>query len=84
MGSPKNNISAFIVFLVLLVLPSSGCDKIKEMVNAFKVDQATEAIKKNPKDAEAYSDRGWAYIKKGDYDRAIQDYSEAIKIKPDY
>src|SRR4051812_27837907 len=28
--------------------------------------------------------RGWAYYRKGDYDHAIQDYNEAIQLKPDY
>lgn len=28
--------------------------------------------------------RGWAYSKKGNYDRAIQDYDEAIRLNPSY
>jgi len=32
----------------------------------------------------AYSERGTAYDDKGDRDRAIADYSNAIQIKPDY
>jgi tetratricopeptide (TPR) repeat protein len=28
--------------------------------------------------------RGWAYYRSGDYDRAIQDYNQAIDLKPDY
>jgi lipoprotein NlpI len=34
--------------------------------------------------AAAYNDRGNGYKSKGDYDRAIQDYGEAIRLKPDF
>jgi len=30
----------------------------------------------------AYYNRGFAYYNKGEYDRAILDYSEALKLKP--
>jgi tetratricopeptide (TPR) repeat protein len=36
----------------------------------------------NPKDAVAYSNRGWAYDSKGDYDRAISDLDQAIQHDP--
>ena len=32
----------------------------------------------------AYTDRGAAYYNKGQYDRAIENYDRALKIKPDY
>ena len=35
-------------------------------------------------DAYAYNNRGDAYANKGDYDKAIADYTEAIRLKPDY
>jgi tetratricopeptide (TPR) repeat protein len=33
--------------------------------------------------ADAYSNRGYAYYKKGDAERAIADYDEAIRLRPD-
>ena len=42
----------------------------------------TEAIRLNPKYAEAYYNRGFAYGKKGDHDKAITDYTAAIRINP--
>ena len=39
-----------------------------------------QAIKLNPKDAEAYNYRGYGYNKKGRYDQAIADYNQAIKL----
>ena len=32
----------------------------------------------------AYNNRGLAYYYKGDYDRAIQDYDEAIRLNPNF
>ena len=40
------------------------------------------AIKLNPEDAIAYGDRALAWIKWGDYDQAIADRNEAIKLAP--
>lgn len=34
--------------------------------------------------AAAYNNRGYAYDNKAQYDRAIQDFNQAIRIKPDY
>jgi lipoprotein NlpI len=42
----------------------------------------SEAIRLDPKYAEAYSERGFAYRMKGDLDRAVADYTEAIRLDP--
>ena len=42
----------------------------------------TFAIKKHPKDAKLFVQRGMAWIKTGDYDFAIGDLSKAIKLSP--
>ncbi len=42
------------------------------------------AIWRNPNDANAYYRRGYMYAKKGDYDRAISDYSEAVKLDSNF
>lgn len=41
-----------------------------------------EAIRLNPRHADAFSNRGVAYARKRNYDRAIQDYDEAIQLNP--
>jgi tetratricopeptide (TPR) repeat protein len=48
--------------------------------------EATSASDIQPKlqDAYAYHKRGATWHRKGDYDRAISDYSEAIKLKPNF
>jgi tetratricopeptide (TPR) repeat protein len=37
-----------------------------------------------PNNAEAYNDRGNAYYNKGEYDRAIADLNEAIRLDPNF
>ena len=57
------------------------------------IDDATEAIRRDPKAVDersesAYARRGRAYRDKGEYDKAIADYTEAVRIyetvKPRY
>jgi len=42
----------------------------------------SEAIRQNPKNLFAYSNRASALVAKGDVDAALQDYDEAIRIDP--
>ena len=44
----------------------------------------TEAIRKNPKSAEAYNWRGIAYDDLGETDKALQDFNAAIEININY
>jgi len=46
------------------------------------IADCNEAIRLDPKFAEAYNNRGNAYYAKGNYDRAIADASEAIWLDP--
>jgi tetratricopeptide (TPR) repeat protein len=47
------------------------------------IEYLNEAIRLKPDYAEAYGNRGIAYVKLGQYQRAIQDYDTAIRLKPD-
>jgi tetratricopeptide (TPR) repeat protein len=44
----------------------------------------TELIRRNPRNASAYYNRGFEYNAKGDLDRAIADYTKAIEIDPKF
>ena len=44
----------------------------------------SEAIKINPKFAQAYNNRGAAYVLKKKYDLAISDFNKAIELDPKY
>ena len=41
-----------------------------------------ETIKRNPNYAITYTNRGYAYEKKGDKDQAIADFRKALEINP--
>lgn len=42
-----------------------------------------EAIEKRPSHWMAFNSRGSAYFTKGDYERAIEDYTQALRLYPD-
>ncbi len=59
-----------------------------EAMNCEDLDQAitcfAEAIRLNPKFAEAYCNRGIVYDEKGEPDKAIADFTEAIRLNPKF
>lgn len=63
----------FLIVLLIAVQSVAGEDK-----NIQTADRQVE----EPRDAEAYYNRGNAYDDKGEYDRAIADYNKAIEINP--
>jgi tetratricopeptide (TPR) repeat protein len=65
------------IFLVLTFLCSCS-----DLNNAIKL-KPDDAIKLKPDAAIAHSNRGIAYAKLGQYQRAIDDYNEAIRLQPD-
>jgi tetratricopeptide (TPR) repeat protein len=48
------------------------------------IADCNEAIRLNSLDFDAFDSRGLAYLHKGDYDHAIADYSEAIKLAAEF
>ena len=51
---------------------------------SLPITDYTIAIELNPDAAQVYYNRGVAYYKKGDYDRAIADNAKAIELNPGY
>jgi tetratricopeptide (TPR) repeat protein len=43
-----------------------------------------ELIRKDPGNAYAFNARGLEYRSKGDYDSAIQDFTEAVRLNPKF
>jgi Flp pilus assembly protein TadD len=50
----------------------------------LKIKGCSAVIQSDAKDAIAFNSRGAAYQSKGEVDRAIADYDQAIGLKPDY
>jgi tetratricopeptide (TPR) repeat protein len=59
--------------------PATDCDKGSGDV---AIAGCTELIRSNPRDAVHYYNRGNAYHSKGEFDRAIADWSEALRLDP--
>jgi tetratricopeptide (TPR) repeat protein len=49
-----------------------------------RASPAATCIRVNPNYAEAFNSRGFAYAKRGQFDRAIRDYDQAIRLIPNY
>jgi len=60
--------------------------RARDHLNAGEYERAiadfSEAIRLDPKNANAYRVRGFTYFFKCDYDSAIADYTEAIRLDP--
>ena len=56
--------------------PDIQIDACTSLINSGKQTPQTLVI--------AYNNRGNAYVAKGEYDRAIQDYDQSIKLSPTY
>ncbi len=42
-----------------------------------------QAIQRNPRDAEAYASRAYAWLTEENYDKALSDHDEAIRLQPE-
>lgn len=87
------NLKQLIFHTVILVLFLSGCD-LKSSDQYFNdayqksnkgdyvgaIEDLSKVIKRNPKDYEAYTNRGADYAAIGKYEEAISDYDMAIEL----
>ena len=80
--------SAVVAAMILLIHPALAdqCDDLRE--DEPRIVACTQSINsgkwKGRNQAINYLNRGWAYSGKGDYDRAIADYNQAMGLHPNY
>ena len=82
---PKDNRNILIMESYMRLLMASAEGLYGELLNNqadVLIKNFTDAIKSNPRDAEAYFNRGLVYHSKPDpdYDKAISDYTRALKL----
>ena len=53
-------------------------------MNNQTLHELNEAISLNPENATTYLKRGDAYLQQGDYDRAIEDFDNTVRLCPNY
>lgn len=66
-----------------LLSPSGEPLAVNPHVTSVRIDPRTlKPVRPGPDDAEAYYQRGNAYARRGDVDRAKRDFEEAVKLDP--
>ena len=96
-GETRMRTYVFLVVLVLvLTLGLLACGSQNEAEEHFSagvqlqnqdrweeaIAEYDEAIRLDPQNTDAYSNRGFAYFKLDQFEQAIQDYGEAIRLDP--
>ena len=83
--------------LVLLIMVTAACSSSSPAESAFEqgqdyreqrdltkaIEAFSEAIKHDPQYWDAYYFRGWAHADLGQHEKAIEDFTEVIRIKPE-
>jgi tetratricopeptide (TPR) repeat protein len=72
----------FSALVLCAALIAGGCASLDTNANDPAIMEYTQAITRDPNNAEAYSNRAKVYYEKGDNNRAIADYSQAITLAP--
>ena len=73
-----------IVALWLLLVSYAAMTYQRNKVWCDDLTLWNDTVNKSPLKARPYNNRGNAYGKKGDCDRALSDFDKAIQLKPDY
>ena len=75
---------AIVAALSTPVVADARQDCLSQKDSDLRIDNCSDAIRLDPKDAVAYHNRGAAYVSRGELDRGIADYTKAIELNPTY
>ncbi len=84
----SQKVTKWVTILVIItgIICILGMEYVAYRKSRIKQDQAisdfNKALEINPKDAEAYFNRGIVHLEKGRYEQAISDYTKALEIDP--
>ena len=98
MKSKRKKFTPILTFLILFLVvttlvgtPISEAKSIRVKTRGIRarallrsIAYLTQAIRRNPDDADAYKDPRKVCYEKGHYDLAIANFTKGIEIKPDY
>ncbi|MFA5857635.1 MAG: tetratricopeptide repeat protein [Elusimicrobiota bacterium] len=73
-----------VIFLICVITICSYISRERVKVWGDSIKLWNSSFKNNPDIFFVYKHRGYAYIERGEYDKAIADLSYAIKIMPEY
>ena len=74
----------FVCFLVLIIVITSFLTFQRNRVWQNDFDLWSDVVTKSPNKYRGYFNLGVAYLDRGDYQNALKNYVQAIKLKPDY
>jgi tetratricopeptide (TPR) repeat protein len=61
-----------------------GIDELKARNLDTAIEKFSQAIEKDPKEWSAYNNRGLAYKDKKEFEKAIADFGQVLRLKPDW
>jgi tetratricopeptide (TPR) repeat protein len=82
----KGDLSFLVLFVLLLLLSISSFGQIDCSKANYdcQISESSNALKRNSKDPIAYYNRAVGYRLKGENEKALEDYTRAIELKPDF
>src|SRR6516165_2019523 len=88
-GAPDMYFAVLRAAAVLMALGAglalaADVDTCRKAIGDDSIAACGRLVAKNPKDADAFTNLGVAYERKGDHDRAIANFDRAIAANPKY
>ncbi|MBM3253265.1 MAG: tetratricopeptide repeat protein [Candidatus Omnitrophica bacterium] len=80
----RDNLRLFIVLIAILLVFYSSLTYFRNIIWKDELTLWSDTVEKSPNKARPYNGRGTAYSKKGQYEKAIADFTKALEINPKY